>query len=210
MASLLEYFPNQKYIDRKLAPEAMSASVVGHLARAQKQAVSSGLLDPYVASYMLPIAMVEGHDGQLGILPHSYPPNAARHAMFGKMGLSVADWKSGKKSDINYNKGKGEIFATNGYWIPTSSSRGPRSDEISAKMMPVILAEKAKQYGNENAIERWNGKGRAIEETYDEYMQADSANHKRKVMEAYAALHRPENYKLLDLYMKSQGKQRWE
>lgn len=215
MPSLFEYFPNEKYVRRNWAGEKINSGVLENLAKAQRLAVKQGLLSPGLAESLLPIAMVEGHGEQLGILPHQYPPTAERDAMFNKMGLNVVDFrdvmaaqKSGgdiPQADVykHWGEATGHYgYSAKGYWMPSGLlDRDPnRFNEVSALMMPIILAEKARRYGEENAIERWNGKGTAIEDTgYDEQF-ADAKNHKRKVLEAQRMLQHQKNAGLMNYY----------
>jgi hypothetical protein len=69
-----------------------------------------------------------------------------------------------------------------------------------ARMAAAVLAEKAALYGNDKAVERYNGKGRAVEEYYGEVAQADAPNHVRKVQEMQKMLNHPKNTLLRQAY----------
>jgi hypothetical protein len=69
-----------------------------------------------------------------------------------------------------------------------------------ARMAAAVLAEKAALYGNDKAIERYNGRGRAYEEESDEWGNADASNHVRKVQEMTRMLQHPKNALLRQTY----------
>lgn len=60
--------------------------------------------------------------------------------------------------------------------------------------------EKARLYGEDKAIERWNGKGRSIEDDGYTFARADAKNHARKVQEMEGLLKDPANARIAALY----------
>jgi hypothetical protein len=72
---------------------------------------------------------------------------------------------------------------------------------LRAALVPVIMAEKARLYGPDKMTERWNGRGKAWEDTGDDYVRADSGNHARKVEEAMRMLKHPANKQLYNEYL---------
>jgi hypothetical protein len=70
----------------------------------------------------------------------------------------------------------------------------------SAKMAALVLAEKARLYGEDKAVERWNGKGKAIEDTGYGSEYADARNHVSKINEMNKMLAHPLNSNIANAY----------
>lgn len=214
---LLNYYPSEKYIRKNWAPEQIGQGNIEPLAKAQKMAVAKGLLSPQLANAMLPIALVEGN-GNYGIVDgrYGYPPNPKRDKMLADMGLRVIDY-DGQTSNggipsvaamVTSKPTKLPDFSTfdlyrmknQGYWVP-SGVPSENYYSIMARLMPVVLAEKAALYGENNAIERWNGKGKAVEDNgWDDEQKADSKYHKGKVEEMIRMLNHPLNADIKNAY----------
>ena len=194
MAGLLDYIPSDKYIRKGWKPEQIDESTLANLAKAQALAQKVGLLSPNLANQMLPNALVEGWsnygvvDNKLG-----YPPNKRRDDAFEKMGMTVANSDA---PQVIKNWSHVLRDTKEGYWLPQVT----HSQQNAAKLAAITLAEKAKLYGEDKAIERWNGRGRAIEDVDGSLVQADSANHARKVAEMARLLQHPSNAKLMNMY----------
>ena len=64
----LPHYPQQRYIDKNLAPEKnLTYGDVGALAEARRVAESTGVLPRELGDHMLPMAMTEGREGNFGI-----------------------------------------------------------------------------------------------------------------------------------------------
>lgn len=91
-AAPLPYYPHSRYIDRNMAPEkTLTYGDVEALGSAAKLAESTGVLPAGSGPTMLAHAMVEGHPGNYGVNPNSFPATATRLARYKNMGLSVTD-----------------------------------------------------------------------------------------------------------------------
>lgn len=217
MAETFSYYPNKKYIERKWAPERVSLSDLMALAQAQKLATQNGVLPQDLADMMLPIAMTEGRmsqyvdgyevPGDFGINTYAYPPSQERDARFSRLGLRVGTtaanpppelatdqeleaWdKARKQEEKNV-----DVFPSSDRQSYLFDSENP---SIAARMAAAMLAEKAAQFGPENAVERWNGNGKRV---VNGKTVADSANHKRKVGEMMQMLRDPANAKIWNTY----------
>lgn len=214
-SGLLGYYPSEKYISRNWAPETIGAGNLKHLAVAQAQAVKTGLLTQQLAEAMLPIALIEGNGSNYGIVnsTYGYPPNPQRDKSLAKMGLRVVDYPGKpapapammtdeQKKFVAPDISTFDVFKAKdyGYWVPSNMPL-ERDADIHAKLVPVVLAEKARLYGDNNAIERWNGKGKALEDNgYGDEQKADSKYHKRKIEEMIKMLKHPKNQEILNTY----------
>jgi hypothetical protein len=169
------------------------------MARAQKWAERSGALPPELARNLPYMMMVEGRPGY-GVVRD--PSNAvwaspANVALFEKMGLSVTADQDG--GDIL----RTQIPGKKGWFLQPNPSKelGPDGD---ARLAAAYLAQKAlvnKGKTIDETIERYNGKGRALEHIgYGEYQQADSKNHIRKVQVARELWADPKNNEIRSLY----------
>lgn len=176
---MLGFYPSQKYIQNNWAPEDVMPGDLVALAQAQRKATDSGVLSTNLARSFLANALVE-NTPSYGVVNSKlgYPPSPQRDRMFLKLGLKVNRMPEG-------------------YELPTGSGPTQR-----ALMAAAVLAEKARLYGEDKAIERYNGKGRAIEDVpYFGEQRADANNHARKVAEAEAMLRHPKNASVLGAFM---------
>lgn len=202
----IPYYPSKKYIEKNWAPEYVPIDALRSLAKAEKTAKITGVLSPALASSLLPLAMVEGRPDDYGWNAMMYPRSQQLDQTFKKMGLSVGDpqlsppaesedwgdlewaqWEAKQKNrpNIGYFQPQGQF---SGGYIPLASEDNPLSLDVMAKTAAVALAHKARLYGDEMAIERWNGVGRLAE------------NHARKVALARAMLSDPANQRLMQAY----------
>ena len=220
------YYPNQKYIQKNWAPERISVGDLMAMANAQKLATQQGILTPQLANHLLPIALVEGRfgrnetksDSDYGLNHFGYPPTPERDAAFKKMGLQVgrfdlppeaSGWGDQEleayarkqpfypiiKNDQGYSLNdpeQGDLYA---------QENAPNNVDwkgMSAKLAALMLAEKAKIYGPDNAVERWNGAGKKVSPSGKTV--ADSSQYKRKVSDMMLMLQDPHNAALMQAY----------
>ena len=184
LAGMVNYYPSEKYIRKNWAPEEFSAQDLKAIAESENVARKSGTLSNRLAEMLLPNALVENNPS-FGVVDakFGYPPNTARDALFTRLGLKVD-----KVAD--------------GYELPRSNNT---TAEQRALMAAAVLSEKARLYGEDKAVERYNGKGRAVEEDYGYSARADSANHARKVQEMARMLQDPLNAAIMQTYRQYRG-----
>jgi hypothetical protein len=158
------YYPSQRYIDKNLGPElGMAHTQIDALAKANQEARRNKLLPTSIADKMLPTALAEGATGTRG---WGYPDTPIYRDILKKAGLPEKDPHK---------------------YVPTSDY----DEELHhARMMHAVMAAKVLNYGEDNALERWNGKGKRI---IGKYTLADSFNHKNKVEEIARLLDHPKN-----------------
>lgn len=169
---VVPYYPQQRYIDQNLAPELnMTNSQLEALAAANQQALKSGLMSPKLASKMLPTLLTEGASGING---WGYADLPKYRQLLEKAGLppTIEEIKQARMN-----------------------ARDDFERElINTKLMHALMAAKASLYGEDKAVERWNGQGKS-----DSYTRpADAANHARKVEELDRLLKHPKNKELMD------------
>jgi hypothetical protein len=70
---------------------------------------------------------------------------------------------------------------------------------IRARIAAAVLADKARMFGDQNAIARWNGNGRVVNSSTGKVI-ADSNNHAAKVEALLGLLSDPRNAKLMQTY----------
>jgi hypothetical protein len=198
----IRYWPDEKYLRRNWRPERLPRDAVKRLARAQRQAVEQGVLPASLAEYMLPTAMAEGWD-LYGVKDstYGYPASPTRDDMMERMGIRMrdSDWPKGNTDftefDV-YRDTKGGYSIPSGVWMDNPE----RAREVMAAFVPLIMAEKARLYGADKMVERWNGRGTAWEDDGEQMVRADAKNHVRKVEEAKRMLENPINREFLDYY----------
>ena len=209
LARNLPFYPSEKYLKKGWAPEKIPVDALKALAAAAQRAQQTGVLSPSLAKQLLPNALVEGRFDDFGANGYGYPVTPERNAIFNKLGLSVgtnamppqnADWGDAEyEAWAKANPPKYDVHAMadkQGYGVDSDNP------QVAAKMAAALLAEKASQFGEDQAIERWNGKGvkKVGGKTF-----ADSENHVRKVEEMNRMLLHPKNRDLLDAYLKLTG-----
>jgi len=165
------FYPQQRYIDENLAPERGLGNVqLEALAAANQEALRSGLMSPKLASKMLPTILTEG---AMGVDRWGYADLPKYRAILEKAGLPPTIEEVSKlRSETNSTFDR---------------------ELINAKLTHALMAAKASIYGENNAVERWNGQGTSIR-------GADSANHARKVGEVERLLSHPKNKELTDYW----------
>jgi hypothetical protein len=164
------YYPSQRYIEKNLAPElGMSHMQLDALAQANQIARKNKLMSPQLADKMLPTLLVEGATGVNG---WGYPDTPKYRDILTKAGLPPT---------------REEIMQTR---MDTDYDR----NLLNSKLMHAVMAAKAAQYGDDLALERWNGKGTNARRG------ADSENHYRKVLETDAMLKHPKNKEIMDTW----------
>jgi hypothetical protein len=89
----LPHYPQRRYVEKNLAPELnLSYGDVAELAEARRLAEATGVLPREVAEHMLPMAMVEGRQGNYGINEgNAFRATPAALERAKKLGLAVAD-----------------------------------------------------------------------------------------------------------------------
>jgi hypothetical protein len=167
---VVPYYPSQKYIDKNLAPELnLSKQQIEALAQANQEAIKSGLMSKSLSAKMLPTLMTEGASG---ITWWGYPDTPKYREILTKAGLPPT------------------LKEINNMYLPTMYDHNLRA----SKLMHANMAAKAAQYGENLAIERWNGKGKGMGG------MADAANHARKVAEMERMLEHPKNKAMRDAW----------
>jgi hypothetical protein len=167
---VVPFYPQQRYIDKNLAPElGMPVSNIEALAAANQIARQNKLMSPYLAERMLPTLLVEGASGTRG---WGYPDTPKWNKLLEKAGLppSYDEALKQRKTLSDFDR---QIW--------------------DAKMMHAMMAAKSAEYGDQLAIERWNGKGKTDR-------GADSQNHARKVQELTFLLENPKNKEMADTW----------
>lgn len=180
------FYPSEAHIKYKWAPEqTLQPEVVDSIAKARRMAETSGVLTSELGEHLLPIAMVEGWGGSMGINGGTKDYYASRRMLnsLDKMGLM-----EGKDFD-------------------TYSSNGDKYVEIkrsSPAMAAVLLSEKAKlkMAGGtvEGAVKAYNGYGKAQEEMYGDTVPADVDVYWNKIQTAKRLLAHPLNQQLKDRF----------
>jgi hypothetical protein len=168
------FYPQQRYIDENLAPETgMPNMHLEALAAANQEALKNGLMSPKLASKMLPTILTEG---AMGINSWGYADMPKYRAILEKAGLPPTI------EEIQQMR--------------NSASTEFDKELINAKLVHALMAAKAGIYGEDKAVERWNGQGKV-----DSYNRpADSANHARKVAEVERLLSHPKNKQMTDYW----------
>ena len=171
---VVPFYPQQRYIDENLAPElGMPKMQLEALAAANQEALRRGLMSPKLAKKMLPNILTEN---AMRINSWGYADMPKYRAILEKAGLppTIAEIQQ-LRADA-----------------PTDFDR----EVINAKLVHAMVAAKASLYGEDKAIERWNGQGKS-----DSYARpADAANHARKVQEAERLLAHPKNKEMVDFW----------
>lgn len=168
------YYPQQRYINKNLAPETNIPNMhLEALAAANQEALKNGLMSPKLASKMLPTILTEG---AMGINSWGYADMPKYRAILEKAGLPPT---------INEIK-----------LLRDNASTDFDREVINAKLAHALMAAKANIYGEDKAVERWNGIGKS-----DSYNRpADAANHARKVAEVERLLADPKNKQMSDYW----------
>lgn len=205
----IAYYPAKRYVDKNLKPErALKPYDFAAIVMAQKRAVNEGVLTPELAKYLLPMAITEGRSGNYGIRNnlsvYAKPETIERYR---KMGLSIADATGDKPVPdtadmVIVNRGKDKHLEL------TTDDNGYNPAKYS-RVMAATLAEKASLIDvktPEDAVKRYNGKGRALEVADGKVQQADVNTYLSKVKEAQEMLEHPANTPLAD-YLNSLGVQ---
>jgi hypothetical protein len=167
------YYPQQRYIDENLAPErGVTNTYLEALAAANQEALRNGLMSPKLASKMLPNMLTEGAMTLQGINHWGYADLPKYRAILEKAGLpptidEVDKLRANTRSTFDRSL-------------------------IDAKLSHALMAVKAGIYGEDKAIERWNGQGKIY--------GADASNHARKVAEAERLLSHPKNKEMVDYW----------
>lgn len=188
----LPFYPNNDYIKYNRAPEkTLTTAAVAAIAAARKRAEETGVLTPELGEHLLPMAMVEGENDRIGIIPGRENFYASRRMLkaLENMGL-----EEGKDYISNYHNGEKHVRIMN----------------ANPAMAAVILGEKAqlKRVGGdlEKAIKAYNGKGKGTERFITGDIPADVDVYWDKVQKAKQTLDHPLNYKIKNHYTKAYQK----
>ena len=210
----VKIYPSQRYLDKNLAPEqSLTVEDISALAKASKQAQEKGVLSPELASYLLPMAIVEGRSGNYGIVTDALGlyPKKATLKRFKDMNLGIGEQGKLKDSDLFFQESP-SVALKNGKSDPVIRMIPGRGDpDTMARTMATILGEKASLKGvisTDDAIKRYNGKGRALETADGVTMQADVDIYLEKVKEAKHLLEHPKNKEVLELFYKEMAAQK--
>lgn len=208
------FYPNQDYIRKNLAPEQYFENDLAALAKAQREAVKSGVMTPEVAKYFLANVLTEGtkRSGNYGLSFPYYSPSGADlyKEAAKKMGISpkVAG-PEGRPYDYRIvpsssTPGKFEVkerrtvppnatfyeprntFDEKGHFNYVDKSYSAEDRLYNAKLAAMILGSKGKV--PQEAITAWNGIG------------AGAENHWKKVQALQDALNLPQNAALMKKY----------
>jgi hypothetical protein len=203
----LKYYPSNKHILKGQAPETkLTEDDLRSITLAQKHAVKTGVLSPDLAAKLLPMAMVEGWSGNYGIAASlGLHPSKANIKTMEKMGLTIEDrqvqWEPyTPEKDLQIKV----IMGEKGKSVPAITLGAIKGSEAMARLMAAILSVKSKGKdvdSPEAAVERYNGKGKAIEVVAGHHVPADSKRYVEKVQEALSLLQHPKNKELHDKYM---------
>lgn len=89
----LPHYPQKRYVEKNLAPELnLTYQDVTDLAEARRAAEASGVLPRELGEHMLPMAMVEGRQGNFGINDgNGFRATPAVLARAKKLGLGITD-----------------------------------------------------------------------------------------------------------------------
>lgn len=174
------FYPQQRYIDENLAPEVgMPNMHLEALAAANQEALKRGLMSPKLASKMLPTILTEG---AMGINSWGYADIPKYRAILEKAGLPPTI------DEIQQ--------------LRNSASTDFDRELINAKLVHALMAAKAGIYGEDKAVERWNGIGKS-----DSYSRpADAAHHAYKVAEVERLLAHPKNKPMADYWAAMQAR----
>jgi hypothetical protein len=210
------YYPDSKYVNKNFAPEYFPVDSLRSLARAEVAARKSGVLSQKLSGSLLPIALVEGRPDDFGFNELGYPRSKKTDSLFEKMGMKVGaitesqpppesenwadteweqwDAKVSQGLDIAHYPSGGTRDGTPasvGQYAIAKYDDDPFKDlDRRAKIAAVALAMKADLYGEDMAIERWNGIG------------SGAKNHARKVEVMRQMLSHEKNKSLRDAYAK--------
>lgn len=163
---VIPFYPQQRYIDKNLAPElGITAMQIEASAQANQLARKNGLMSPKLADMMLPVLLTEGASGVRG---WGFPDTPHYRNILQKAGLPQTV-KEIQQLD-NRNDYDREL--------------------VNQKLMHAKMAAFASIHGDDKALERWNGVGKSYK---GKYLYADAENHYRKVMETAQLLQHPKN-----------------
>jgi hypothetical protein len=187
------FYPSQRHVALDWEPEkSISTDALTKIADAQKRAEKTGVLTPELGKHLLPIAMVEGWGEGMGVKD--------TNAFYASRRFVDSLSKMGLEEGVDYTKTlvKGEPHI-----IP--NPRGGNAPALAA----AILGEKAKLKGVStvaDAIKRYNGKGKAVEEEGNpgdpDYTRtpADVNVYWKKVQEAKRMLEHPANAPFVEAF----------
>lgn len=208
------FYPSQDYIKRNLAPEQYFENDLAALARAQREAVKSGVMTPEVAKYFLANILTEGtkRSGNYGLSFPYYSQSGADpyKEAAKKMGITpeiagsegrpyayrivpnpnvpgkfdVKEWRTVPPNAPFYEPRN--AFDAKGNFNYGDKSYSAEDRLYNAKLAAMILGSKGKV--PQEAITAWNGIG------------AGAENHWKKVQALQDALQLPQNASLLKRY----------
>jgi hypothetical protein len=187
LGGVVPYYPSVRHIEKNLAPElGITRAQIEALAQANAEATKNKLMSPALLNKMLPTLLIEGASGTRG---WGYPDTKPYRDILTKAGLpptveEIHKLIAANTDDESARENLSGKFKFSNY----------DNDLITAKMMHAVMAAKALNYGDDLAIERWNGVGTA------KGGWADAKNHARKVEELTALMNHPKNKELMSTW----------
>lgn len=183
------FYPSDKHLQKNLAPEkTLGRKELERLKSARNKAIEMEVLDPELADYMLPIAMVEGRPNSYGIMhDNKFYASPTNKRLFAQMGIPLEDLSK------HYDRGEEVPQNTAPPFYIAKDKRGDKfihfgqgADQYKPELMAVILAIKNQgSSGIHETLERWNGAGE------------QARHHREKVMRASELLDHPKNLELM-------------
>lgn len=189
---VVPHYPSIRHIEQNLAPElGITRMQIDAMAQANAIARKNNLMSPALADKMLPTLLVEGASGTNG---WGYPDTKPYRDILTRAGLPPTVEEINKLIKANISDTSSREYPPNEKRKRYDRAETFDNDLIRAQMMHAMMAAKALNYGEDKAIERWNGQGTA------RGGWANAANHARKVEETAALLKHPKNKELMDTW----------
>ena len=189
----IPFHPSEKSL-RQAPEKSLTAEHISTIAKARRLAEEKGVLTPELGDHLLPMAMTEGWGPTMGVRTD----NAFYASPRFKKSLEHMGMQDEKDYFTTYIRGEPHV-------IPRpNSANGP-------SWAAAILGEKAKLQGvrtPEDAVKRYNGKGKAMENADGELVPADVDVYWKKVQEARRLLTHEKNAPFYEHYMKAYGGER--
>jgi len=196
----LPYYPSSGYLSKKWAPKKMGVEDLTALARARRLAEEKGVITREMGEFTLPMAIEEYWRGGFGVRTdtalYAKPSTIKRFTDMGLLG--------GDDPVVMYKNipGKGKHIVLN--------REANLSPDNMAKMMMAVFGDRAaladvrkNDDGTpfvDDAIMRYNGRGRGTEILYGERIPANVREYLRRVKEVSDMRGHPGNKQLMDVY----------
>lgn len=204
--------------------EYLSALAKAEKLARQSGVLSQKVADAFLANALVEGRFQNSHATQpFGFNSYGYPVTPQRTDRFKKMGISIGPyvsaeappesdnwdmaqwdlWEERKKRaakpmhQIGIGQENPDEMLEQSAYIVQRNAPGI-NPEFYAKMAAITLAEKAALYGEDRAVERWNGKG--VAKNFKGKVVANANNHAKKVSEMMKMLAHPSNLSLMNQY----------